>query len=193
MGLDNQMDEDFMGRGWSAPDKFVCPDCVEDNFLKKKITRNLAKRKCDYCGRSGRGYIAAPVAAIMEHIGPTFHYYFADPDHAGVPYDGGDYAISPNITAEDGLSAINLGCHETLFADIAGSIGNDMLWVEARNGVWLAEDQNEYLSNEWKRFTCTVKHENRFFFSPLASAEKKFPSQYTPVEMLTEIGMSIGV
>ena len=72
MGHDNQMDEDFMGCSWSVPDKFVCSDFVIDNFLKESIGQHLAKRTCDYCGRSGRGHIAAPVAAIMEHIGPTF-------------------------------------------------------------------------------------------------------------------------
>jgi len=185
------MDEDFMGRSWSPPDKFVCPGCVADSFLKEKIAQNLAKRKCDYCGRGGRGNIAAPVAAIMEHIGPTFHYYYADPDHAGVPYDEGGYAISPNIRAEDGLWAINLKCHDVLFADIARSIGNDMLWVEASGGVWLGEHQNEFLSNEWKRFSQTIKHESRFFFSTLASTGQKFPSNYTPLEMLAEIGQMV--
>lgn len=139
MGHDNQMEEYFRGCNWSAPDKFVCPDCVEDYFLKEKIIQKLVRRKCDYCGRGGRGYVAAPVKAIMEHIGPTFHYYYADPDHAGVSYDGGDYAIPLDIRAENGLSALNLECHEALFADIARSIGNDTLWVEARGGVWLAE------------------------------------------------------
>ena len=47
-------------RGWYEPDGYVCPDCVEDDFLKEIIRENACHRECDYCGRRTRTYSAAP-------------------------------------------------------------------------------------------------------------------------------------
>jgi len=121
MGLVKREWEEALERGWSAPEKNVCADCVEDSFLKKVINENLAARKCDYCGKGGRGYVAAPVAVIMEPIAATFFYYFNDPVNAGVPYDGGLVFEATHMT-EDALEAISFECHEKLFEDVANSL-----------------------------------------------------------------------
>ncbi len=177
MGYNDHIEDQEFTR--IAPDKFVCADCVEDSFLKDEIEKHLAKRKCDYCGKGGSGDVAAPVSAIMEPIAATFSYYFEYPDHAGVPYDGGGYAVDLNITTEDALRHLGLECQEELFADVSGSIGNDTLWVEAADGLWLGEHQSEFLSSQWAKFVQTVKHQSRFFFSSSPPSARKITTSYT--------------
>jgi hypothetical protein len=48
-------------RGWEAPDKFVCADCVEDDYLKNVIDANASAHICNYCERQSESVIAAPV------------------------------------------------------------------------------------------------------------------------------------
>jgi len=189
MGRDKQRMEEDQDQRWAAPNKFVCTDCVEDSFLKKIITDNLAKRKCDYCGKGSKGFIAAPVTMLMEPIVKIFFTYFENPDHAGIPSDGGDYAFDLNITTEDALHHISLECCDTLFNDVAGGIGNDTLWVEAAGGSWASEQPSDFMIDGWERFAKKVKHESRFFFATHQCRIN--PSDYDPTEVLEEIGRSL--
>ncbi len=50
MGRTKQEMIEAEGRGWYEPDGYVCPDCVEDNFLKEVIRDHASQRVCDYCG-----------------------------------------------------------------------------------------------------------------------------------------------
>lgn len=51
MGLAKTAWMDAEARGWDAPDKFVCEECVPDLFLKEVVADNLEQDVCDYCGR----------------------------------------------------------------------------------------------------------------------------------------------
>jgi len=186
MGMGRREWEEYMERGWSAPeDKFVCTDCVEDDFLKDIISTNLAKRKCDYCGKGSRGYIAAPVEVIMEPIASALFYYYNDPDSAGMPYDGG-WTFDVNITTENALAGIPLECHDDLLEDIAGSFENG-LWVEAAGGHWASSHLSKIMAFFWQRFVQTVKHESRFFFSNSLSTSHSY-DEFPPTKILAAIG-----
>ena len=65
---------------WQAPEKFVCSDCAEDDFLKETIEKHLEGRQCDYCDRSSEKNIAAPLATIIEPIAEALCHYFTEPE-----------------------------------------------------------------------------------------------------------------
>lgn len=52
MGYWKEQAMEIEARGFSDIDKYVCSECVEDNYLKQWIDENTTERgKCDYCGK----------------------------------------------------------------------------------------------------------------------------------------------
>lgn len=157
--------KDQMDRGWVAPDRFVCPDCVEDGYLKNLIENSADSACCDYCGREEEILIAAPVEAVMPAVMGALNHQFAEPAAAGVPYETreGGYAVDPTDTAE-ALMSLPLECHDELFEDVVAAIFNDA-WVYAAGGHWASMQTNQELIYGWQRFSEHVKHRQRYFFT----------------------------
>ncbi|WP_323002873.1 HEPN-associated N-terminal domain-containing protein [Denitromonas sp.] len=148
-------------QGWSAPDKYVCADCVEDPFLKSLIERDACARLCDYCDEASDSDIAAPVETILEAVASTLTYYYSEPTAAGVPYDG-EWLVEPTFT-EDALSGIPFVANDGLFEDVASAFDNTA-WVPAADGHWCSEHKGNELVSAWDAFSDIVKHQSRFFF-----------------------------
>ena len=69
-------------RGWSSCDgKFVCEECVGDEFLQDLVTSAVAAEECDFCDRREAELIAAPADSVMEVIGAAFYAIYTDPVH----------------------------------------------------------------------------------------------------------------
>lgn len=185
MGLvKNQQIEDEE-RGWTSLDKYVCAECVEDAYLKNAIESEACATECDYCGASSEEDIAAPFDTVMELVAGAVHYYFSDPNHSGVPYEGG-WIIPPKDTA-DVLMSIDLECHDDLFEDIRDSFYTDA-WVEAAGGHWASSHPHEVYSYSWHSFSRWVKHETRFFFrdAPYGNDFDE-PQQIAPNKILSVV------
>jgi hypothetical protein len=89
MGRAKSMWLEAQERGWSTPDKFVCPDCVTDDHLKQLVEDAACSTLCDYCGMQAASNISAPIEEIMPAIMGALRHFFAEPAGAGTPYDGG--------------------------------------------------------------------------------------------------------
>jgi RES domain-containing protein len=171
------------GRGWHGPDGYVCPDCIEDEFLKSIITDNACHNACDYCGEASDVDFAAPVETLMEAIGATVFYHYNDPTCAGVPYDGGCFIFDPTHT-DDVLIELGLECNSALFRDISESFVN-CGWVQAAHGHWASSHENEILSASWNNFVNVVKHDVRYFFSHTPNLSDL--QEYNPPQLLSII------
>lgn len=185
MGQEKSKWMEAEGRGWHEPDGYVCADCVEDEFLKDVIRKNVSRRQCDYCERKTRAHSAAPVSILMEPIGNAVFYYFNDPNRGGVPHDEG-YIIESTDTA-DVLIALEFGCHVRLFYDIANAFTNNE-WVRAAGGHWASSHPNEAMNDSWSNFVNIVKHNVRFFFQHLPASNATCSQEYEPHQMLPAIG-----
>lgn len=181
-------------RGWTEPEGYVCPDCVEDEYLKNIIRYYACRRECDYCGTRTRKHSAAPVAEIMEPIGDTVFTWFNNPEDAGEFWDSEDDCyISGDeaIDTKDMLKSLSLECHEQLFEDITDAFINEY-WVETANGHWLGSHPHELMTYAWEQFADIVKHESRYFFqqtpSSFADQEDDYESaqqeNYNPANFL---------
>lgn len=184
--------QEQMERGWSAPEKHVCPNCVEDDFLKYLIQTNAGHCQCDYCGKRTRKHSAAPVETIMPAVECALRYFYAEPTEAGAPYDGG-WVFQPIHTTE-ALGNVLFDCHEDLFADIADSFANTF-WVAAAEGHWASSHRNDEWSGAWQAFSEIVKHRSRhFFMSSAEEPEPTFrPSPLNVLEFVGEIAASLGL
>lgn len=166
MGIEKNALIEADDRGWREPEGYVCPDCVEDEYLKNLIRDNACRRECDYCSRRTRKHSAAPVADIMESIGNAVFTWFDNPEEAGGFWDSEDnnyYGIDAIDTSEM-LEFIPLECNEQLFEDIAEAFVYDH-WVESANGSIYGSHPHELMSYAWERFAEIVKHESRYFFN----------------------------
>lgn len=188
MGLVKRDWEEFLERGWSAPDKLVCSECVEDEFLKGLIQSNASARQCDYCGKRTRQVSAAPVEVIMPAVASALNYFYAEPTAAGVPYDGG-WVFEPIYTA-DALMEIPFDAHDDLFEDVVDAFSNTA-WVAAADGHWASSHRNEYWSLAWQSFAETVKHRSRYFFQSAESDEDDWIHR-SPVDVLELVGRIAG-
>jgi hypothetical protein len=147
------------------PDKFVCADCFDDDYLKAFIEDNAASKRCTYCGKESlRRNSAAPVDAAIERMLASISRRYGDAWVNGCSYDNeddryinetwdtdellGDYVELPN---DDG----------TLFRDISNAFPSRD-W--STHDPWSSTDA-EIWKWGWERFVKAVKHQRRFFFT----------------------------
>ncbi len=174
-------------RGYDAPDKHVCADCVEDPFLKDLISNSVVEPTCDYCDKTSDDPIAAPVDAIMPSIAYALHSNFAPPESAGVPRDDGDWVDGGRITdTADALESFPLSCHDDLRQEIADAFHNDA-WYPCTGGHWLDTSLHDHLRYSWEHFVAVVKHQSRFFFSVGDKKKREREDSLAPIDILRRI------
>lgn len=165
MGLAKTEWMESQERGWDAPDKYVCAECLEDEYLKSVVSDQASEMQCDYCGRDSQTAIAAPLSAILEPISAALLKYFAEPGAACLPRDSGEWVGEEDITdTQDALLSLPLNCDEELFEDIAGAFHNTA-WYPCAKGHWLNLHRHIELRYSWQHFVSEIKHQSRFFFS----------------------------
>ena len=188
MGLAKSEWMEAQERGWEAPEKSVCPDCVDDDHLKAVIRRSLTSLTCDYCGREEKTEIAAAVEEIMPSVMGALGHHFSSPENAGVPYETaeGGWLIEPTDT-QDALMSLPFDCNDELFEDISRAISefNDA-WVEAADGSWAGEHENARLIGGWNAFADYVKHRQRYFFTQ--TPDEEFGPDIDPSRLLHALG-----
>lgn len=150
--------EGSIERGWDAPEKFVCMDCVADDYLRDAVaSSDRDGRACDYCDADS----AAPVSAILEPIGEALHRYYGEPGAVGVPRYEDEWIVAPIGTGE-ALMSLPLSCNDDLFQDVEIAIHNDA-WVPC-NQYWSTEHESDHFTQAWEYFEEVAKHRTRYFF-----------------------------
>src|SRR5690349_18517418 len=71
----------------SELDKYICADCIDDDYLKELVKNSLTKNKCSICKDEETHLIAAPVEPILNKIIDAIYAEYEDPIES-VPYDG---------------------------------------------------------------------------------------------------------
>src|SRR5437899_1980710 len=119
MGLAKREWMESQERGWDAPDKCVCAQCFEDEYLKSVVAENASEKRCDYCEKEADDPIAAPLSAVLDPIAEALFAHFEEPGAAGLPRDSGEWIDEDRITdTGDALLSLPLDCEGELFDDI---------------------------------------------------------------------------
>ncbi len=171
-------------RGWATLDSVVCEDCVSDEYLKALVRNSAESETCDYCGAHRGEPLAASANVILDAVGSTVRYYYADPTSAGVPFEGG-FLIEP-VTTSELFWALDLDCHDDFRDDLIESFVIDG-WVPAANGHWASLHDNEVFAGSWEYFCNQIKHANRFFIESEQSDELE-PQGIAPRDVLRLLG-----
>jgi hypothetical protein len=184
MGLVKSDWMEAQDRGWTAPEKFVCAECVGDEFLADIVNSNLSADYCSYCNKHKETLIATEVENIMPPVAGAFFHYFADPSLAGLPRDSGEWFGEELITdTADAFLSLGWECRDELFEDVCDSFMNDA-WFPCSDGWWLGMPENMRRKYAWESFVRLTKHKTRYFF--LNNNEEDFASHegYPPSKIL---------
>jgi RES domain-containing protein len=185
MGLVKTEWMDAQERGWSAPNTFVCADCVDDPYLKDLIIDAGCACTCDYCGRTDVVDIAAKSEVVMEAIYNAIHTYYCEPATGGVPYDGG--FVIPSIDVREVLYNLGFDGHPNFVEAVVDAEANGDYFVPAANGHWAGSHPHEVLSSAWQLFTDSVKHETRFHFANTPRSDSSSPYDIDIADVLPTI------
>lgn len=184
MGLVKSDWMESQDRGWVAPEKFVCVECVGDEFLSDIVNLNLSSTCCSYCNKHKETFLATAVENIMPHIANTFFHHFADPSSAGVPRDSGEWVGEELFTdTVDAFLSLGWVCHDELFEDVCNAFMNDT-WFPCSDGWWLGVHEHMRRQYAWEGFVRLTKHKTRYFF--LNHHEEDFDGHedYPPAKIL---------
>ena len=172
-------------RGWSAPDTYVCDDCVEDPFLKESIRSMASVGNCDYCRRYASHAIAAEAAGVVEIIYNAVHTYYGEPARAGVPYDGG-FIVTP-IDIDEVLGELGFDGHPDFVEAVVDAEANGDGFVPVADGHWAGSHPHELLSGAWSIFTDAIKHTTRFHFANRPRSTWSSPYEMDVADVLPTI------
>lgn len=172
-------------RGWSAPDTFVCTDCVVDPYLKDLIQGVACSNRCDYCDRIGTVAIAAKSQVVVEAVYDAIHAYYCEPSSGGVPYDGG--FVIPAIDVREVLYNLGFDGNPTFVDAVVDAEANGDYFVPAANGYWAGSHPHEVLSSAWDLFASTVKHVTRFHFANATRSNASSPYDIDVADVLPSI------
>jgi HEPN superfamily RES-like protein/RES domain-containing protein len=153
----------------SLGNKYVCSRCLGDYALRRLIRRYAEKPTCDYCGRSAKSRIAAPVDKILDAIVDGVTEEFEDVETSYLPYESaeGGWQGKTYDTLEV-LDASEVDFRNDKLRDEITQAITTTLWCES-NPFRLS--QTESLQFSWDKFCKTTKHDNRYFISDDSATE----------------------
>lgn len=183
MGYWKEQAMEIEARGFSDIDKYVCSECVEDNYLKQWIDENTTEReKCDYCGKIHSVVLMTDLMyvlmnSIQKYYGYAVEYLGWDSREGG--YQGTTYdSVSVISHFSEGISS-----NQQIIDDITEAIGYDKCWCE-REPYGMTE--REICEYSWQSFSDLVKYKNRYFF--IQEENNQYGEKYTPLDILYIIG-----
>jgi hypothetical protein len=152
---------DAWERGWSGSDKYICPACVDEEFLESLVQDGVDEgEECSFCGATGATMFDTFMEAFM--IGVKNSFELADEN---MPYDGGP--VFPELIRD----AYDIADE---FADVPGGQFADQVFEEIRDRLdpdkqympryWIELEPEKAYSSAWNDFCENIKHRTRFVF-----------------------------
>jgi hypothetical protein len=164
--------------------RHVCCECIDDPGLREFIESEAIGKKCDFCGKSSRKLIAAPLSEIVSYIKSCIEEHYCD---AGewYSYDGGEIVETFETwdTSEllEGLLEFPKKNGELLFDAILEEMDEDHQWCKI--DPYGVDDRNE-VDFSWSHFSHVIKEERRFFFHTVPA---EHPNLLSPMKILRNI------
>ena len=174
----------------AADGKFVCADCFTDSALQHVVREAVESEVCSFCEATSDSEIAAPLEAVMKHIGLCLLQLYENAadgmgfDSAEGGYQGQTFDSS-DLLDHIGMSDYVADGRDDLLDAILDCL-DDRTWCEKDP---YALRPHEALSSSWESFRDFIKHERRFFSlqEQASYAEGTFGELLDPGAMLRAI------
>jgi len=156
MGINDVMIEEWE-RGWHGSDKLICPDCVDDDYLKA-VVKDVAvsAQECSFCGAAPAAEFDVFMKALM--VGVT--NMFVQADDAGTPWESG-YVFETYQPYEIANEFIWVAVED--HADEVVEEIREHLADKTYASRWWIEPDRAY-SSAWQEFREQILHRTRFVF-----------------------------
>lgn len=170
-------------RGWNdSNNKFVCSNCVKDDFLKNIVLSKPQKSKCSYCGQQ----CAAPLEVLIPVVLDAIYYCFNDPLQSGKSNVDGDEPVL--LETSEVLEELDfVTASQDLLTDVSTAIHIEE-WIPAAQGHWSTFHEHEILGNSWNEFERIVKYVSRFNFASLTDDDEDHHEKFAPKYFLPRLG-----
>jgi len=188
MGGNKRNDEFEQERGWHDKNKSVCEECLEDEYLKSIVRKNIEFEHCDYCESSASQGVGAAFKHIMTAVAAAMKNYFTPYSASGAPIrEFREFAMERDT--REALGQLPLYGEQTLIDDIVNSFIEDN-WVEAAHGSWGSDQHGAIMSNAWSSFKNQVMYSNRYCFGSISREKNNHYDRQDllPTEILAAIG-----
>ena len=161
-------------------DKYLCGNCIEEDFLQSYINSFGIEGRCEYCGEK---LTVCEFESIVEMIIDGIEFLYDDPAN-GLGYIDGEYVISNEEiydTYDLLFDVFGMGGSKS-FNDILKSLP-DQLWCKKE---FYGLDAAEEMIYTWEHFVNLVKYKNRYFFINEKSGKHMDLPYIRPYEILDE-------
>ncbi|MFI6875788.1 HEPN-associated N-terminal domain-containing protein [Streptomyces sp. NPDC050400] len=153
-----EVEEAQAEQGWDYGHGFVCADCVDNEYLARKITAAAgADDVCDYCERAP----AAHIDILLEAFYGALHteYGLASYENA---YFAGELAAAQHWEGDDLVNQyVDVLRGERLQETVRSAARDDDFWVERH---FIEPRRDRALLDGWERFSDQVKYRTRHVF-----------------------------
>lgn len=140
-------------------DKYVCSECVKDDYLSKLIEKNKTNKLCSYCFQNG----ASRMQVFLENVNLATLNYYADAQDLCIPTNNSDFPIEGEHI-RDILYQFDPGWSDALVDDAAYFLDQDKCWIPHAKGSWGLMNPAEFMEGGWRNFVKTVQTKTRYFF-----------------------------
>ncbi len=149
-------------RGWHGSDEYICPACIDDNYLKSVVADALSdEERCSFCDTVG----AATFDTFMEAFMVGVNNSYEQADDAGMPWEGGyvfEEAIYTSYDIADAFGWVTGGEHgDQVFEEIRDRLDPDKVYASR---WWIELEPEKAYASAWEEFREQIKHRTRFVF-----------------------------
>jgi hypothetical protein len=161
--------------------EYICPDCIDDEYLSSYISDNGEKGVCSYCGNEGDNVLY--MDTLLEVIRAAVRSEYDHPEN-GLGWDKG--WIEPSKPVYDSYDLV----HDVLC--LGGSKAVDDIELHFFDELWCKKEFYGYSDEEkmwytWEAFKRQVCHHSRYLFL-VDSTELESQLEYkTPAQILNTL------
>lgn len=146
-------------RGWTWSDKFICPSCIGDDYLRDVVAGEVADdEECSFCA-------AAPAAefnVFLEAFMVGVRHAFEQADNAGMPWDGGYvFETYEHHELPEEFAWVAAPDHEV---EVLDEIRDCLVEKTYASRWWAETEPDEAFSVAWTAFREQIMHRTRFVF-----------------------------
>ena len=158
VGTGNRLIEEWE-RGWTWSDKFICPSCIGDDYLRDVVARDVTDdQECSFCG----AVPAADFDVFMEAFMVGVHHAFEQADNAGMPWEGGYvFETYEHHDLPDTFAWVAAPEHEV---EVLDEIRDCLVEKTYASRWWAETEPDDAFSTAWKEFRDQIMHRTRFVF-----------------------------
>lgn len=182
---------DAWERGWSESEKYICPSCVDDNFLKAIVENTVdSEEECSFCGAIGAATFDTFMEALMVGVDNSFEQV----DNANMPWEGG-YVFEDQVYGAydiaDNFSWVTGGDFaDKVYEEIRDRLDPDKQYASR---YWIELEPEKAYSSAWDDFCENIKHRTRFVFWATKIEDDRVGAGEVPVAgILDAIGSLLG-